>query len=177
MKNTLLLILCFAFVSCFKEPKNDNQENTTSTSTFVNEPVREEIVTIGAINKDSIDNDEIKKISEQNIETTVNEINNLIQSECLSQKAEFSIIDKSKKIILYGDYKFYLDNVYAFYLNKNYSDGYGEHHISIECYDNNSCIEQVITLSKNIAVIEPFKTKNDCQKFIELLNELKNKLE
>ena len=173
MKITFLLILCFAFVSCLKEPKNDNQEKTTSTSIFVNDSAIEEIDTIGTIKKDSVVEENIKNISEQKIEITVNEINNLIQNRCLSQKAEFTIIDKSKKIILYGDYKFYLDNVYAFYLNKNYDDGYGEHHLSIECYDNNICIEQQSNLSKNIAIITPFKTKNDCQKFVELLNELK----
>lgn len=176
MKKISLLILCFAFASCFKEPKNDHQENTTSTSTFINEPVREETDTIGTIKKDSDVKDEIKT-SEQNFEITVNEINNLIQNKCLAQKAVFSIIDKSKKIILYGDFKFYLDDVYAYYLNENHNDGYGENHISIECYNKNSCIEQVSTLSENVAITEPFKTKSDCQKFIELLNELKNNLE
>ena len=116
MKGLLIIIFCLTLISCLSEPKKDKQYNSTSTENSensINRPVEINNTEISELNI----NDETEKIDKQNFEITIDELNNLIQKESLAKITTFSIIDKTRKIILYADCKFYLDNVYAFYLN------------------------------------------------------------
>lgn len=172
MRKIIIIILCCAFLSCFKEPKKEQIKDSTISNSLTIKSSENIKDSVKAVIKDSVQN---KKTQKTHFEKTIEDINSVFKNNSVSGNSTFILIEKSRNLIRWDNYKFSLNDVNASYIIEN-DIGYGVNYINIKCYDGN-CIEDNRTLENVIGISQAFKTKEDCLKFISLINELKKDLE
>lgn len=178
MKKLILLLSCIVFISCFTEPKKDAAPNTQI----------EQVKAVKSQESPTTLDSTIKPILEEKLiedtQTEVPKINdtgqllktlNKIYSENSIHLSDetFILLDNNKGIIALDNYRFNVSDIIVSYLDKDYGDNYGRHHLSIECSLGESCIYDSKNSAKIIAIIRPFTSKKSCDEVVKIFNNLK----
>lgn len=171
----ICLTLLLSLTTCFKEPNKGDVENSKS---FDIDKVANENLVIDSI-KDSIQDgtEEItvvdnRQIINNEIKDLVNQLNDLfLKSEYYN--TSISIVDLEKGILKFGNYRFKVQEIIFYYLDQDKLDGFGRHHLVIECDFGESCILITYNNANAISINTPFDSKLHCEKAVEIFDEIK----
>ncbi len=183
MKKVSVLILSTLFISCLTEPKKEN--SNTSTNEMINpispEKVENSIIDTALI-KNEISQESTTIINETKTDGVVSkrsiieELNNIVKNSGYSNiNNTLSFLNENKGLMLLSRYEFKIDDVYAVFLYKDYNDGYGAFHVSIECEKKESgsnCMYDTNNPDYISATIFPLKTREACLQYVEKFNSL-----
>lgn len=169
-----LSFFCF-FTSCFKEPNKDFSLKTQNQE--LNNSINEKIET------DTLNN--IDEEVENNLSNRTNsddlnfEIKDLIkQLNFILSKSEYygttiKIFDLERGILKFGNYKFKVHEIVFYYLDQDKFDGFGRHHLVIECGFGESCILITYNNASALSITTPFDSKENCEEAIEIFDKIK----
>lgn len=85
-------------------------------------------------------------------------------------------INKASKIIQFSNYQIPLDEVTLSYTFNSDIIPSQKHYVKFTCSNNNSCILNEEGLPSHTSTGTPFKTKDICYEFMDLIKELKDSL-
>lgn len=185
MKKLFYISFCFTFLSCFTEPKKENNnanldlqinsiksadkaKDTTLDSSTIKE--KDTLLKKDIEEQISFANDEDK-----NRLNIIDNLNEILKSAKTKNEIKLSFLNEKRNLMLFFKYEFSLDNVYAVYVNKDYNDGFGNYHIFIECQKNNNdsnCMYDTVNSEYVSGYGFPLKTEEDCLSFVRLFNKL-----
>ncbi len=172
LKIITFFILFFSFTSCFKEPNKGN--NTNVKTLKVNQLESKKTVT------DSINNydEEVSSFSEidklnNRIDELTNQLNLLLSENDISG-GRISILDRERGIFQFNNNcRFKIFDVILYYKDEDNFDGFGKHHLVLECSLKEDCIKYTYDNGYIIGVTTPIKSKEKGYEAIEIFEKIK----
>lgn len=179
MKKVFFVISSFLLVSCFTEPKKEENIFNPETERIQKEVSVENYSTNNTIKDETLleDNETANiKVFTKNKKDIIIELNTIAENNGKQSVINsLSFLNENKGLMLFGNYEFNVNDVYAVFLNKDYNDGFGEFRISIECVkkpSGSNCMYDTYNANYASAYIFPLQTKESCLKYVELFNML-----
>lgn len=175
LKIIISLTLLFSLTACFKEPNKgggvnihrsdfDKVDNENLVIDTIKDSIQDGTEEITVVENGQIINNEIKDL--------VNQLNDLfLKSEYHS--TSISIVDLEKGILKFGNYRFKVQEIIFYYLDQDRPDGFGRHHLVMECSFRESCILVAYDNGNAISITSLFDSKESCDKAIKLYDKIK----
>lgn len=172
LKLIFSLIPLLSISACLKEPNKDNNTKTKTQVVSQVEHYKTEIDSITNYEESQSSLSEIDKINFE-IEDLISQLNQVL-SENEMYGSIITILDIERGIFqLNKNYRFKIFDVILLYVDKDYFDGFGKHHLVLECSLREDCIKYTYDNGYVISVSNPIRSKEKCYEAIEIFEKIK----